>query len=40
MILFIDIGTDLAPAVSLAYEAPEDELMLIVKNKNFYYLIN
>lgn len=27
MILFIDIGTDLAPAISLAYEAPEDELM-------------
>lgn len=32
MILFIDIGTDLANAVSLAFEAPEDKLMLIVIN--------
>lgn len=27
MILFIDIGTDLAPAVSLAYEKPEAAIM-------------
>lgn len=27
MVLFIDVGTDLAPAVSLAYEEPEDAIM-------------
>jgi sodium/potassium-transporting ATPase subunit alpha len=27
MILFIDLGTDLFPAVSLAYEEPEDSIM-------------
>lgn len=27
VILLIDVGTDLAPAVSLAYEEPEDAIM-------------
>lgn len=33
MVLFIDVGTDLAPAVSLAYENPEDAIM---KNVLFF----
>jgi magnesium-transporting ATPase (P-type) len=28
-ILFIDLGTDLAPAVALAYEEPEDAIMKV-----------
>jgi len=27
VILLIDVGTDLAPAIALAYEEPEDEIM-------------
>lgn len=36
MVLFIDVGTDLAPAVSLAYEEPEDAIM---NNVPFYFKI-
>lgn len=36
MVLFIDVGTDLAPAVSLAYENPEDAIM---KNVFFSLII-
>lgn len=32
-ILFIDLGTDLVPAVCLAYEPPEDEIMNIPPRK-------
>lgn len=39
MILFIDIGTDLAPAVSLAYEKPEAAIMKKPPRKIYDHII-
>ena len=38
-ILLIDLGTDLAPAVSLAYEEPEDEIMQIPPRDEHAHLV-
>ena len=39
VILLIDLGTDLAPAVSLAYEEPEDAIMQIPPRDEHAHLI-
>jgi len=39
MILLIDLGTDLAPAVALAYEEPEDAVMQVPPRKNTDHLV-
>lgn len=38
-ILFVDLGTDLAPAVSLAYEEPEDAIMQIPPRNEHSHLV-
>ncbi len=39
-ILLIDLGTDLVPAVCLAYEEPEDEIMQIPPRKPTAHIIS
>jgi sodium/potassium-transporting ATPase subunit alpha len=39
-ILFIDLGTDLAPAVALAYEEPEDAVMKVPPRKRDSHIIS
>jgi len=39
MILLIDLGTDLAPAVALAYEEPEDAVMQVPPRSNDNHLV-
>jgi sodium/potassium-transporting ATPase subunit alpha len=40
MILLIDLGTDLAPTISLAYEEPEDQIMKIPPRTSKDHLIS
>jgi len=41
MILCIDLGTDMLPAIALAYEAPESDIMQRTpRNKNYDRLVN
>lgn len=40
MILLIDLGTDLAPTISLAYEEPEDQIMSVPPRTKDDHLIS
>merc|ERR1719164_294859 len=41
MILCIDLGTDMLPAISLAYEIPESDIMTrMPRNKDYDKLVN